>query len=160
MNQSKQNKGFTLVELVVVMAILGLLSTVGLQSFRINRSKTRDAQRKSDLEQVQRALEMYHSDHNDYPAATNGRISGISWGGEFKDLDVTNGAVYMKELPQDPSGISYCYQYIASPISYRVYAKLENTESPGYGGPYSCGTLTNYNYAVVSSNIAKPTATP
>ena len=103
------SKGFTLIELLVVMAILGLLAVVGISSFRSSQAKARDAQRKSDLQQVQRALEMYYNDHSSYPLSTL-----IIWGEEFKDI-APNNTIYMKELPTNPSGgTEYCYQSTSS----------------------------------------------
>lgn len=145
-------KGFTLVELLVVMAIIGILSTLGLVSFRNAQPKSRDSRRKSDLEQVQRALEMYYNDYNDYPSSNGGAIqigSTLTWGvSEMKD---SKGTIYMKELPKDPTGNpEYCYVYINK--SFKLYARLENTNDPVVGGPYSCGGVSIYNYGVASPN--------
>lgn len=147
MKTGKQ-KGFTLIELLVVMAILAILSTVGLNSFRHSQLRARDTRRKSDLEQVQRALEMYYSDYNSYPAAAGGLISTFNWGDEFKD---SKGTVYMTELPTDPTNNpDYCYQSIGT--EYQLYAKLENSEDPKIGGPYTCNNDGSYNYGVASPN--------
>ena len=50
-------KGFTLLELLVVMVILGLLAAIGLSSFISSQKKGRDARRKADLSSIQSALE-------------------------------------------------------------------------------------------------------
>ena len=155
-NKEKKQAGFTLMELIVVMAILGLLATIGLASFRNSQLKSRDAKRKSDLEQVQRALEMYHNDYGQYPDSSNGQImvglSTIAWGDEMKDANT----LYMKELPKDPTGNpEYCYLFEAGPpAGYKLYAKLENTQDPKIAGPYACGGNSNYNYGVASSNLS------
>jgi len=142
-------KGFTMIELLVVMAILGVLAVVGVQSFRLSQAKSRDARRKSDLEQVQRALEMYVNDHKSYPTSDNGKILGTNWGGEFAD---SNGTIYMKELPKDPRGNpEYCYSSDTG-NEYKLYAKLENSQDPKVGGPYSCNGVNDYNYGVSSPN--------
>ena len=151
--------GFTLIELIVVIAILGILAGIGLTSFRTSQIKSRDAKRKSDLEQVQRAVEMYMNDAGHYPnsAAIGGTIGDFSWGVEFKDA---KGTVYMKELPKNPTGNpEYCYKAVVAPTpatSYQLYAKLENTQDPAcLGGncatARACGAGT-YNYGVASSN--------
>jgi len=141
-------RGFTMIELLVVMAILGILAVVGLSFFRTSQLKSRDAKRKSDLEQVQRALEMYYNDNGNYPASLT------NWGEIFSSDGTVNGTVYMKELPKDPSGNpEYCYIKIDSPVSYKLYAKLENSQDPRILSPRSCGGNTNaYNYGVSSSN--------
>ena len=55
-------KGFTLVELLIVVAIIGILSTLLMANFIGVRQRARDAQRKADLRQIQSALELYRSD--------------------------------------------------------------------------------------------------
>ena len=99
-------RGFTLVELLVVIAILGILSTIGLGTFRSSQAKSRDSRRKSDLANIQRALEMYLNDYGVYPSSTNGEITlsngVLSWDGQSEFID-EKGTVYMKELPDDPA---------------------------------------------------------
>lgn len=145
LSKMEDKKGFTLIELLVVMVILGILAVIGLSSFYSAQFKSRDAKRKADLGQVQRALEMYFNDYSSYPAA-------FSWGAEFKDV---KGTVYMKETPSDPSGNpEYCYATAAvAPFTYyKLYAKLENGQDHSIGGPYTCGAENSYNYGVTSSN--------
>lgn len=146
----KLKLGFTLIELLVVMAILGLLATVGLVSFRTAQLKGRDARRKHDLEQIQKALEMYFNDKGQYPASIP------SGGGYWQDTGVVDGALYMKKVPSDPKGGNYCYTSDANGSYYKLYAKLENENDPNCldgdcSTERSCGTGT-YNYGISSSN--------
>lgn len=151
-DKPSKSKGFTLIELLVVMAILGILAVVGISSFRTSLAKSRDAKRKSDLEQVQRALEMYFNDHGKYPLSTQ-----ITWGGIFSSDGTDAGTIYMKELPKDPSGNpEYCYRSPApSPapsVSYQIYATLENSGDSKYLSSKTCNSISNYHYGVSSSN--------
>jgi len=142
----KKTSGFTMIELIVVIAILGLLSTIGLVSFRTAQIKGRDTQRKSDLAQIQKALEIYYNDYgyyptDDYPAS-----------GSFVD---TKGTLYIKEIPQDPKFDAYPYS--SDGTFYILYARLENNQDPcfesGFCKDYglACGD-GNCNYAVASPN--------
>lgn len=146
MKKKRFDLGFTLIELLVVMAILGILSTIGLNSFRVSQAKSRDARRKSDLGQIQRALEMYYNDKGTYPGS-------LAFGSELNDPS-SSGTIYMKEIPQDPSGNpGYCY--VSTGNTYKIYAKLENSQDVAIGGPYSCGGCSGcYNYGVSSSNTS------
>ena len=141
-------KGFTLIELLIVIAILGFLSTIGLTSFRSSQIKGRDAQRKHDLSQIQRALEAYYNDKGEYPPS-------IPSGSEWRDLE-HDETLYMKEVPEDPKFGDYYYS--SDGISYKIYARLENErdaaipESGSYSGT-SCGG-EECNYGVSSSNVA------
>jgi prepilin-type N-terminal cleavage/methylation domain-containing protein len=63
-------KGFTLVELLVVISIIGLLSTIAIVSLGSARAKSRDTKRIADMKQVSTALEQFYSDQGGYPAVT------------------------------------------------------------------------------------------
>jgi prepilin-type N-terminal cleavage/methylation domain-containing protein len=65
----KTNKGFTLIELLVVIAIIGILSSVMLVAVNSARMKARNAERLSDMRQMQIALELYYAKYNQYPVA-------------------------------------------------------------------------------------------
>jgi len=137
--------GFTLVELIVVIAILGLLAAIGLGSFRTSQIKGRDSQRKSDLAQIQRALELYYNDHQQYPLS----VEFPGGGGVWEDDE---GTLYMKEVPQDPKFGDYLYDS-ADGSDYKVYARLENENDPGVGSytGRTCGD-DDCNYGVSSEN--------
>lgn len=136
-------KGFTLIELVVSMAIIAILAAAGLSSFTTSQIKGRDGRRKSDLQQLARALELYYNDYGKYPArgpgpgGSDGYIlscgSGCNqvcdWGsGPFCD---SKGTVYMQTLPKDPSSTRR-YFYVTDNVSgnkkFVIYAKLENSQ--------------------------------
>ena len=63
----KKGLGFTLIELMVVIAIIGILASFILISLSSTKVKARDARRKIDLHQIQAALEMYHIENKQYP---------------------------------------------------------------------------------------------
>lgn len=142
--------GFTLVELLVVMAILGILSTLAISNFRVSQMKSRDAKRKADLGQLQRALEMYHNDKSRYPSALN-----LVKGNDGLVDPEHEETVYMKELPYDTSeDFGYCYRVNEPGTKYQFYAMLENKEDPGINGTFSCGGVNDYNYGVSSPNAS------
>jgi prepilin-type N-terminal cleavage/methylation domain-containing protein len=138
----KKTAGFTLVELIVVIAILGLLATVSLVSFRGTQIKSRDVQRKNDLAQIQKALELYYNDYKQYP------LSIPAGGGSWEDANQT---LYMKEVPQDPKFGNYSFS--SDGTYYVLYARLENEEDPQFKEELgtNCGG-ENCNYAVSSPN--------
>jgi len=141
----KRQKGFTLVELLVVMAILGVLVTVTLGAFRSSQARGRDAQRKNDLKQISNALELYYSDYGKYPDT-------LPWGAEFTDLKT----VYFKVVPVDPiESLDYFYRLPDTPVNqkFQLFAALENTEDPDrIITAYSCGAGTTCNFAITSPN--------
>ena len=166
-----KNKGFTLVELLVVMAILGVLVTLVAGGFRTAQMRGRDSKRKSDLKEIANSLEVYYSDHDQYPDASNGAIvacpsdlPGVcAWGvSEFTD-GVT---VYFKTLPTDPvASQNYVYRSqnitgISANQGYQLFARLENPEDQNClngdcaNSPVAhlCGEVCNF--AVTSANTS------
>ena len=90
-----QQKGFTLIELMVVISIIGTLSSTVLASTNTARMKARDLERISTLHQIQNALEMYYADHGAYPQGL-----GFSVWDNFPD---TPSVVHMNWRNNDPS---------------------------------------------------------
>ena len=128
--------GFTLIELIIVIAILASLLLITLVVFNPAKqfAKARDGQRKSDLNNIYKALMMYKNDYSFYPESSSNQIRGclplvtFPWGGgAFKCGDM----VYMKSLPQDPKGTAtYKYSRSASGDDFCLWATLENAEDP------------------------------
>jgi prepilin-type N-terminal cleavage/methylation domain-containing protein len=139
---SSVNKlGFTLIELMVVIMILGILATIGLVIFSSAQVRGRDAQRKSDLKQISSALEIYYNDYETYPASSNGQILGCpsststacTWDyGQFTD----GKTIYLKAVPGDPTpDFDYFYRTVdvggVTNSGFQLYAHIENYEDTG-----------------------------
>jgi len=141
-------KGFTLIELLVVIGIIGMLSALLVPNFMGARERARDAQRKSDLKQIQKALEMYRQDQNPpaYPTATTSRF-GIC-GGQFGST-----TIYMNKIPCDPLGPTpYYYLPNNTNLTYTLCACIENKADPeATAGNCSntCPSGITKNYIVV-----------
>lgn len=154
----RRRDGFTLIELIVAMAILAIVTSGLLANFINSQKKARDAQRKSDLKQIQNALEAYLNDHDIYPSDSGGIIGGVDWGDEFSDAPDEPGTIYMKVVPEDPSSDkNYYYVQTQSGAAYRLYACLENDKDLDYTvytGSMDCGTCAggDCTYGVASSN--------
>jgi len=154
--EKKARRGFTLVELIVVMAILGLLATVGLASFRSSQIKGYDAQRKHNLGQLQRGLEAYYNDKGQYPETADFPGAGSPWQDTLPSGEA--GTLYMKEIPSDPTKYEYVYE--SDGTYYKIFAHLENEKDkdlvPETGCDAvrgtSCGGST-CNYGVSSANL-------
>lgn len=125
----KIESGFTLTELLIVMTIIGTLASLVIVNFRSAQMKGRDANRKSDLRNIQTALRLYYNDYNRYPAGTStmtacGTVavpSSCAYGSAWTKAGVT----YMSVLPDDPLKTpDYFYTYI-NDDDYTLRACLE-----------------------------------
>lgn len=132
MKQFSKNSGFTLIELVVSIGILAILAVFVLAQLNPVEQfkKARDGERKSDISQIQKALEQYYQDHGSYPTSTNvykiQDFSGnpVDWGG------ASGWTPYLNVVPADPDNTrSYVYYAFNSGQSYRLYASLERGPS-------------------------------
>lgn len=106
---SKKN-GFSLIELLVVITIIGILATIGMMSYRTANQKARDSRRQADIQAIQSALEVYRSQNDQYP----GSIDDSVLGSYFTDGRVPtppDGGVYPYESPYDSSIYRYQLGY-------------------------------------------------
>lgn len=141
----KKKTGFTMIELMVVLVIVGVTSTGGAVVWQSSQAKARDATRKADLSDIKIALEEYYNDSRCYPAEVKLSTCG---GSEL--------APYIKTMPCDPRTDD---PYLYKPLSpnqcrgYRLYAQLENDKDDaiaelGCDGEVGCGWAdTNYGIA-------------
>lgn len=133
-------KGFTLIELIIVIAIISILvvTVLAVLDPLAQFQKANDARRKSDLSQMQKALESYYQDKGRYPKTRGDPSTNPYYC--FQDFfktppDVgqylyycmgTSWAPYMDVVPSDPTpGHSYQYYASADGQTYYIYARLE-----------------------------------
>jgi type IV pilus assembly protein PilA len=87
---AQDESGFTLVELLVVMLILGILAAIAIPAFLNQREKANDADAKADVNTAQQAMETYQTDHNgSYLNADEGELTTIEPALQNADLAVT-----------------------------------------------------------------------
>lgn len=136
-------RGFTLIELLIVVAIIGILATLLMSNFIGVRQRARDAQRKSDLRQIQSALELYRSDQGSYPVTASFPTCGNQFSGGNPPT------TYMQKIPCDPLGGSYVYTSANGTI-YTIIACLENNADSQRDNPVSssCTSTTNVSYTL------------
>lgn len=136
--------GFSLVELLVVMAVLGILATVVVVAIdpSARMAEARDAQRKSDLSQIADALEVYYVRNNGYyPVTGEGLDSDYNSDPDSSDWWTPEKFLsedYLKRLPVDPKNgevndywYPYAYYYYSPDgKEYELATFLENENDP------------------------------
>jgi type IV pilus assembly protein PilA len=135
--RAQSESGFTLVELLVVMLILGLLAAIAIPAFFNQRAKAQDAEAKSAAKTVQTALETYATDNNGkYTGATPALLKAIEptivttggTGGSIQTL-TPSASGYTIVINSD-SGTANTFSIIRSSTGSLTYP----CGSPGNGG--------------------------
>jgi len=109
-----KNKGFTLVEMLIVVAIIGILSSMVIVGLGSARAKARDSRRISDIRQIQNALEIYYSENRNYPE----KLSDIFSSSTPPLVDPLDSSDYLYARSTDNQG-------------YNLAACLEQKNIPG-----------------------------
>ncbi|MBN1331613.1 type II secretion system protein [Candidatus Dojkabacteria bacterium] len=134
----KQNKGFTLVELLVAMAIIAVL--IGLAGFGVTLAlrASRDSKREATLDSMRTAIADYLATNNQYPANT-----AVTYANGNITVGTTNIPVSGNLVPvplatkSSSSGTVYCYSKTSS--GYALAAMLENGSFYELGDTDSAG---------------------
>lgn len=110
-NTTAQDDGFTLVEVMVVMVIIGLLTTFVVLNIAPSQEKAMVQKAKGDIRLLEQAAEMYRLDMRDYPAQDEGLAALQTLAAGSANADRYRKGGYVKFLPQDPWDRDYLYRY-------------------------------------------------
>lgn len=143
-------KGFSLIELLVVITIIAALVAVALPNFLGARQRARDAKRKAELRELKNALRLYYNDFNSYPGGTGAVINGCGAtgtdgcpvAGPFQAGPQGGETIYMKGLPSE-------YDYNRHPLyptdtdNFLLKVTLDNASDGDIGNSQArCGYPT------------------
>ena len=109
--------GFTLIEILIVVSIIGMLASIVLVGLGSFRSRGRDARRAADLREVQNALELYNEKQGSYPQVSD-------WG-ELGDA-LVSAEIGVTSIADDPLGGDHHYQYGSDGQNYVLGATIED----------------------------------
>lgn len=129
----REKKGFTLIEMLVVIAIISLLATIVIVSVQKSIQSAKDARRKADIKSLKTAIEQYaNNNRGQYPQKTGANTCGFTtWEGcAFTVSDSEFNTLlqpYLNPVPNDPRGATSAqnYYYVKGPAPYgyglRIY---------------------------------------
>jgi general secretion pathway protein G len=102
--------GFTLIELMVVILIIGLLATIVVQNLKGATDKAKKIKAQADISAIKTALDRYYLDNSSYPSSDQGLAALVSAPQNGKvPADYPTGG-YIEKIPTDPWGNPYAYQ--------------------------------------------------
>lgn len=108
MNASRA-KGFTLIEIMVVVVILGVLGALIIPNIIGRPDEARVTAARSDIQQIGNALELYRLDNGQYPSSDQGLDALVEEPAGYPEARNWNSEGYLKRLPVDPWGEPYLY---------------------------------------------------
>jgi general secretion pathway protein G len=113
---TNRQSGFTLIEIMVVVVIIGMLATMILPRVLGRLDQSQQVAAKADINQLSTALKFYKLDHAKYPSSSDGLeslLSGAKDGRGYLDGDT---------LPKDPWGNDYLYQYPGQHMEFDIWS--------------------------------------
>lgn len=136
----RHSRGFTFIELLIVIAIIGLLAALSVMVLNGARKKSRDAKRVSDIQVVRAALEQHWVERASYPLSPSPANLGT---GAHQSLTsngfeaTPTGEVYLERVPVGArNGEYYSYECDSGTVGYTISFTTESNTSYGPAGTY------------------------
>ena len=114
---NKTTSGFTLIEILIVVVILGILGAVVVPNILSRPDTARVQAAQTDLRALSQTLEIYRLDNFQYPSSEQGLESLVDRPSGFPAPKNWNPEGYLKKLPTDPWGSPYLYEKTGSSYS-------------------------------------------
>ena len=145
----KKQGGFTLLELLIVIVIIGILALLIIPNITSAPKKARDTKRKTDITTLRKGLEEYFVNNNVYPDST----AAAPWNG--LNALTQGSAPIVKTLPTDPKNTGafvYVYTSANANSTYTLNACLENDQDSGSNVIAAVNPCTTKTFQVVNGN--------
>lgn len=109
--QQRKQSGFTIVELLIVIVVIGILAAITIVAYNGIQSRARDNRRNSDSTAIRKALELYKIDNGTYPLGGYYESTNSTWTSLSNILKPYTGG----NLPMDPlNDVNHYYRYLAA----------------------------------------------
>ncbi|OHC11161.1 MAG: type II secretion system protein GspG [Pseudomonadales bacterium GWC1_66_9] len=131
--RTHRQQGFTLLEIMVVLVILGLLVALVAPNVLQNQDRAMVEKAKADVALLEQALDMYKLDNFQYPTTNQGLEALVTKPEIDPQPKRYNSNGYIKRLPQDPWGNPYQYLQPGTKKAFDVYSLGADGEMGGEG---------------------------
>ncbi len=131
-NLTSAMRGFTLIEIMVVVVILGILAALVVPNILGNVDTARITAARQDIRGIESALDMYRLDNYTYPTTQQGLQALVT---QPADPSIRNWRLggYLKKLPNDPWGNPYQYLYPGTQGEVDVWSMGADGQTGGEG---------------------------
>jgi prepilin-type N-terminal cleavage/methylation domain-containing protein len=129
----QKQTGFTIVELLIVIVVIGILAAITTVAYNGIQLRTRDTIRVSDLRSIHKSIELYKAENGSYPLPANG---SLNWTGNCVTFGsvknyITGISAYVSSSPLDPKWKdtdNRCYLYRSNGVDFMILAwnSMEN----------------------------------
>jgi general secretion pathway protein G len=121
--EARGSDGFTLIELMIVVSIIGILATLAVPSYQSSVMKAKEAALRQDLSTIRDVLDQHKADQGKYPPSLLALVD----------------AGYLRGIPKDPfTGATTTWQEISDPVEKGVVDVFSGAEFVGTDGtPYN-----------------------
>lgn len=126
-------RGFTLIEIMVVLVILGLLAAAVAPSVIGKADEARVKRAKTDIRAISSALDLYKLDNYNYPSTEQGLQALVSRPSGFPEAKNWNQDGYLKNFPKDPWERDYVYISPGTNGAYDLYSYGADGKEGGEG---------------------------
>ncbi|WEK43443.1 MAG: type II secretion system major pseudopilin GspG [Candidatus Sphingomonas colombiensis] len=138
-NRRRREDGFTLVELMVVIVIIGLLATIVALNVLPSGDTARIQKAKADIANIEQALELYKLQIGSYPTTTQG-LGALVTAPTGVDVARYQAGGYLKKLPNDPWNRPYLYAAPGKHSPADVWSLGADGKEGGEGGDADIGS--------------------
>ncbi len=141
MNKVRRNRGFTLLEIIVVVAIIAILAAYIAPKVAGRVDDARISKAKSDIRVLESSLELYKLDNFSYPSSDQGLDALVNRPTGENTKNWREGG-YIKKLNKDPWGNEYLYRYPGNNGEFDVYSLGSDA---AVGGTGEAADIGNWN---------------
>ena len=137
-----RSRGFTLIEIMVVVVILSILAAVVVPKIMSRPEEARVARAKQDIRAIGSALDLYRLDNYSYPSTEQGLAALVERPADLPDGANWKKGGYIERIPKDPWGAEYLYLQPGAHGDYDLYTFAVDGVA---GGTDDAADIGNWN---------------